>query len=894
MLYGRENETSVIDRVLETVRSGGSAALVVSGEPGIGKTALLDHAAGRAEGLQVIRRLGVESESDLPYAGLHLLLRPVLDRSADLPAPQARALEAALGLVGTGTADRLLVGLAVLSLLARAAEDRPVLCLIDDAHWLDRPSVEALAFAARRLGAEGIGLIMATREPAPLGLPELALEGLAPAAAAAMLQAAPLTSAQRYRVLAEAHGNPLALLELPTALRDGSRPPEPLPLTARLRSAFLDQVDRLPEATGTLLLIAAASDGLDEVLAAGAGLGSDVSDLGPAEAAGLVRVEDRTVVFRHPLIREAVYQRAAIGRRLAVHRALAETLDGDRRVWHLAAATVGPSEPVAEQLERTARRARAHTVAATAYERAARLSTEPAARVGRLTLAAESAIEAAELERAAALAHEAEPMAPDPLLRARLAYVRATAAFWRGEHREAHRLLLLATDLADGADAALAARMLSQGIQTGWYAGETELTGIVARMRALRIPLDEPIGVFARLAVTTLGGLLTAEGAEPPACEQDISEATAAVPGDSREVVMACGLPLTVGADEVTLETGGRLAAEYRAQGRIGAMPTVLYFLAEAEFLCEGRHYDALTTADAALRIAEDTGQHHWTGVLRGFLAMLAAVEGDQERCHRLDAAAQGVPVAHIPGVAWLERARAMLDLGHGRADAAMSTLDALTSGPGWYHVSAMRSVPDLVEAAVRCGEPARAAAAFARFDTWARRSKRPHQLALAERCRALLAEDAQAEQHYLAALRLSRQPFDQARTALLYGEWLRRNRRRTVAAGQLRNAADAFARLGARPWAGRARAELQACGVSLPAAPARGVLDDLTPQELRIIRLAAQGLSNKDIAAQLFLSPRTVGHHLYKAYPKLGVASRAELASLDLAGTGHIGAGQD
>ncbi|GAA1563784.1 hypothetical protein GCM10009678_53620 [Actinomadura kijaniata] len=702
-----------------------------------------------------------------------------------------------------------------------------------------------------------------------------------------MLEATPLTSAQRYRVLAEAHGNPLALLELPTALREGARRSEPLSLTARLQSAFLDRVDRLPEATGTLLLIAAASDGLDEVLAAGARLGSEVSDLDPAETAGLVRVENRTVVFRHPLIREAVYQRAAIGRRLVVHRALAETLNDDRRVWHLAAATVGPSEQVAMQLDQTARRARAHTVAATAYERAAQLSADPAARVGRLTLAAEAATEAAELERAAALAHEAEPLASDPLLRARLAYVRATAAFWRGKHREAHWLLLLAADLADGADPALAARMLSQGIQIAWYAGETELADIVARMRALRIPPGEPISAFAHLAVVTLGGLLDG-GGTGASSEEDVFEAMTALPGSTREAVMACGLPLTIGADEVTLEAGGRLAADYRSQGRIGAVPTVLYFLAQAEFLYDGRHYDALTTADAALRIAEDTGQHHWTGVLNGFLAMLAAVEGDEERCRRLDAAAQRVPVAHIPGVAWLERARAMLDLGHGRADAAMATLDALTSGPGWYHVSAMRSVPDLVEAAVRCGRPARAEPAFARFDAWARRSNRPHQLALAERCRALLGDDTRAEHHYLAALKLSRQPFDQARTALLYGEWLRRNRRRTAAAGHLRHAVDAFARLGAHPWAGRARAELQACGVSLPAAPTRGLAEDLTPQELRIARLAAQGLSNKDIAAQLFLSPRTVGYHLYKAYPKLGIASRAELAALDLAGVGN------
>ncbi|MEV0401464.1 ATP-binding protein [Actinoallomurus sp. NPDC050550] len=697
MLYGRDAEISVISDLLATVRTGGSGALVIRGEPGIGKTALLEHAADNSAGVQVIRRVGVQSESDLAFAGLHLLLRPVLDRLDALPGPQRRALEGALGLAQAEGTDRLLVGLATLSLLAEVAEEGPVLCLIDDAHWLDRPSLEALVFAARRLDAESVALIIATRgDDHARGLPELRLRGLSTTAATALLDAVPLTPAARYRVLAEAQGNPLALIELPTALRAGgtagSYRPGALPLSTRLQETFHGQVDELPDATRTLLLIAAASEGLSDVLTAGARFGANAADLIPAEKAGLVRIDDDVVALRHPLIREVVYQQAPLGLRLAAHAALAEVLPGDhnadRRAWHLAAATVGVDEEVAAGLERTALRAaerRGFAAAAAAYERAAGLTSEPEARTRRFTLAAETATEAGELDRAGTLARAAGDQSTDPLLRARLAHVQATAHFWRGAHREAHRLAILAADTVREIAPAQAVRMLVQAFHTAWYVGEDELKAVADRMSAIRLPPDEPIGPLARLQFGAFARLIGRDVTDLPPLGTAFEEALAASSGRPRELVLVCGAPFVIGADAHTLEAATRLAAECRAQGGIGILPTVLFFLAEAELFHDGRHHDARATASTALSVAEDTGQHQWVIQLKSFLAYLAAIEGDEERCLRLCADAMSGSAIPMQGALWVDWARATLDLGHGRVDAAMNRLEALTEGPGWY-----------------------------------------------------------------------------------------------------------------------------------------------------------------------------------------------------------------
>ena len=918
MLYGREHEQAEIDRLLDGARAGRSGVLVLRGEPGIGKSALLAYAeAAAGADFRMIRVTGVEYEAELSFAGLNLLLAPGLDRLPGLPGPQRRSLEAAFGLAdgppggsdGPGGPDghpappggRLLTGLATLGLLAELASEKPLLCLVDDAQWLDRASVDALVLAARRLQAEGIVLLLAARDGEgalpPAGLPELRLAALSEAAAAELLAAGPTTvpAALRGRILAEARGNPLALAELPAALAaeapDGAAPGG-LPLTSRLQLAFHGQVSGLPAATQTLLLVVAAEEAgdLGAILRAAATLGAGAEQLAPAERLGLVHLAaDRAPVFRHPLLRAAILQRAPLQQRLAVHRALGEALeDGDRRTWHLALATTGPDAALADALERTAERAEArggHGGASAAYERAARLTPDRDGGTRRLVLAAEAATEEGRLERAEDLADRAGERTDSPFAHALIAHVRATAHFWRGDYPAAQRLLLAAA--ATDIEAPHAARMLFQAFHAAWYAGERPVGTVLDRLSALRLPPGDPTAPLARHLLAGVLPLLGRPAPPLPTARETVTEARRAGAGPS-DLVQVCGATLILGRDHETYELAAELATEARAKGAVGILPTLQFFLAEAE-LFHGRHRDAEVTATEARALAEDTGQRQWAGQLDALLAYLAALSGNADTCTALAAAALGgsgagsggAPAAGEP---WAQWALALLDLGQGRAADATDRLQHLTTGPHRHHVSATRAVPDLVEAAVRLGTPERAAEPYERFARWAAATGRPWAEALRLRCQALLGPDELAESAYLSALTLHQdagRPFEQARTALLYGEWLRRERRRTEARPHLRAALEAFERLAAHPWAERARTELTATGTVAPAAPGAGPLAALTPQELQIVRLAARGHSNRDIAAQLFLSPRTVGHHLYKAYPKLGVASRGELTGL-------------
>lgn len=884
-LLGRAAELARIDAVLAAARAGRSGALVLRGEAGIGKTALLDHAA--AAGLPTVRGAGIESEAELPFAALHLLVRGA-DLSA-LPPRQRAALDGAFGLAGPDPADRMLIGLAVLSLLAEEAADGPLLCLVDDAHWLDRATAETLLFAARRLDAEGVALIFATRAgdddfPAP-GLPELPVGALPPDVAAALLDAGHtgLSPTVRYRALVESAGNPLALLELPALLAaetGGAAPDQPLP--QRLRQAFHGRVARLPAATRTLLLVAAAADAADlgTVLRAGAALGAGPADLTPAEQAGLVRTGTAGVTFRHPLLRSAVYQGAPLPERLAAHRALADAATGpenaDIRAWHLAAAATGPDEEVAAALERTAERARARSGyhgAVAAYERAAALSQDAAARAGRLLPAAETAAEAGLLDLARRCAERAAAAAtPDPATASRLDVVRGLAEFGAGRPAAAHRLLLGA---AAAADPARAARILIQAVHPAWYLGEPEIAAVAAAFGELALPERDPM---APIGGYLLPALRSAIGT---ADLRDTAAAARARGADSpRDLVQLCGAGLVVGQDEQVAELAAELVAECREQGRIALLPPLLFFLAEAE-LFAGNRAEARVAGAEGLRVAADAGLGQWVSQHQAFRAHLAALAGDERECAAAVAAATAVGGVRAPGGTWAEAAQGLLDLGLGRVAGALHRLTALTAGPVRHHVAAVRALPDLVEAAVRLGEPERAGDAVERLAEWACRSGQPWVAALEQRCRALVTGE---ERHFLAALEPGARPLEQARTLLLYGEWLRRAKRKTEARAQLEPAAEAFERAGATPWAARARTELAAIGGATVAQEAPGPLARLTPQELQIVRLAARGLSNRDIAAQLFLSPRTVGHHLYKAYPKLGVAARGELRGLPLA----------
>ncbi|MEW2359181.1 LuxR family transcriptional regulator [Spirillospora sp. NPDC029432] len=901
-LYGRKAEEDAVAELLAGARSGTSAALVLRGEPGIGKTALLDSAAAVAGDMRLVRGTGVEYEAELPFSGLQLLLGPALGSLGALPGPQRAALEGAFGLAPAAGSEPMLVGLAVLSLLTEYADGAGLLCLVDDAHWLDRASRDALLFAARRLRAEGVVMLFAARDgeesfPAP-GLPELLLSGLAPEAAAALLDRHPLAPAVRYRLLAEARGNPLALLELPVALaaeEGGAFAPGALPLTGRLRLAFHGQVSRMPAACQTLLLVAAADEtgDLSVILRAAAELGAAAGDLEPAERAGLVLrggADGTTIRFRHPLLRAAVHQRAPLGQRLAVHRALAGALGApehaDRRAWHLAAAATGPDEEAAAALERTAAGARergGHEAAAAAYERAARLSAGPAARAHREALAAEAALEAGDLERARACWDRAARH-PDqgPAVNARIAQVRALADFWQGSYPAAHRSLLDGADLVRDTDPGQAAMLLIQAVHTSWYLGERQLATTLGRLAAL--PLDDadplaPVGPY-------LVHLDRDRSGPPP----PLSDTLAAIRRRGRvpdqASMILCGAALALGQDADAYELATALAAGHRARGGAGRLPTVLFFMAEGEVFT-GRHLDALATATEALGLARDTGQHQWVSQFSSVLAYLDAAKGDEEGCRRgAEAAlAGGTAGALSPGAPWAHWSLGLLDLGLGRAEAALARFERLTREPMRHHICATRSTPDLVESAVRVGAPDRAAGPLARFERWAGSVRRPWADALVLRCRGLLAADDEAEAFYTAALELHDQDgraLEYARTALLYGEWLRRARRKAEARGRLNDALEVFDRLGMRPWSERARGELTATGApDRGPRPAAGAAAGLTPQELQIARLAAQGMSNRDIAAQLFLSHRTVGYHLYKAYPKLGIASRSELRAL-------------
>ena len=884
-LYGREAELAVLDDLLRKARAGNSGALVLRGDPGIGKTALLAAAVDRADGCRFIRATGVEEEAELPYAGLHLLLRPALDRIAALPDVQADALRGALGLAKAGSPDRFLVGLAVLSLLAEAAGDGPLLCVVDDAQWLDRPSADALAFAARRLDSESIVMLFGARDGgfSAAGLPELRVAGLS-AGAAADLLGTDLPLGRRQRVLAAAEGNPLALLELPRVLGEVSSE-GPLPLTDRLRRAFETQLADLPDRTRAMLLVAAAegTGDLAAALRAAVDLGAAAGDLDAASSAGLIEVNGGVLSFRHSLIQAVVQDAAPPALRRAAHQALAAALDGPhqsgRRAWHQAAAATAPDEEIALALERTASSARDRSGDAGAlawYERAAELSTDPSAKARRLSLAGEAAIVAGDLDRAGTLTREglrlAEP-AGDAEVLARLLQAEATVAFLRGNPGLAHRRLMLASELVDDRQAAA---LVTEAAHAGWYAGKEELAESAAALQQLDLE-TVPLARLLLSAVAPILGLPD-DGTAPG---RALAQARAGAAGNIADQVLVCGLALLAGDDTAAQQIGTELGQELRAQGQIGWLPSALFYAGTTQTYA-GRHDEARQTVAEAVRLARDTGQQRWLDALGEPLSFLAAARGDEELCREITDGALGHADRPAWTVPWTAAALGLLDLGLGRAEMALARLESLAEGRRFFHIPATRSTPDLVEAAVRVGRPEAAAEALTLFETWSRTGGRPWTAAIVHRCRALIDGDEDRFTQALALLERDHRPFDDARTRLLYGEWLRREKRKSDARIQLSAALEIFQRLGAAPWADRASGELTATGATArPAQPGPG--SSLTPQELQIVQLAARGLSNKDIAAQLFLSPRTVGHHLYKAYPKLGVLSRGELRTLDL-----------
>ncbi len=893
MLWGRETERARIDRLLDDARSGRSTALVIRGDAGIGKSALVEYAAAAAAGMRVLRGVGIESEAELAFGALYALLYPYLDRLDALPPPQADALRAAFGLIDASDTSRFLIGAGTLSLLTELAAEGPVLCLIDDAQWLDQGSSDALLFAARRFHADAIAVLCAVRDtavpfPTP-GVEVLRVDALPRTVAGQLLdeRAPGLTVPGRERVLDESAGNPLALMELGVARRNAERAGQadpahyigPLPLTRRVQDTFVGQIATLPERTRLILLVAAADSGagLHAIVRVAHRFGAGEPDLAPAEAADLVVVSTDSLRFRHPLIRAAAYQHAAHHHRVTVHRAFAEVLsdpaDADRRAWHLAAATSGPDDAVAAELERSAQRAQHRGGAmavSTAYDRAGRLSTDPEQKARRILAAARAAYDAGKPDRATRLAAEAAALTSDNGIAADATHIRAQVEYERTSPAQDAIVAMAAADLVPD-DPARAVFILTEVICAARDAARYDLLRDgVARMRKLTLPPELAVHAQAQIAwADFLDGRRAAAG---PLLAAQIAATDAHA--DYLHLVVAAFCGVMIADDAGTIAAMDTAVARARATGALLWIPYSLEFAALAQAL-DGRFVEARATVAEGVSLARELGLDIEAVVIEAVEVWLAAASGDDARCAELGGRVlEFLAARHPTNAACARWGLGVFALAAGRCDAALAELEAVCAGPA-RNDFLIRAIPDHVEAATRAGDPERARTFAGALDDWAAAVKTPVARALSLRCRGLL-DDAEAP--YRSALELSTGRYDAARTRLLLGEWLRRHRRRTEARAVLLEALRGFEQIGAAGWAQRTRVELAALGDE-PVGAVADPLKTLTPQEIQVVRLAAAGMSNKEIAAQLFLSPRTIGHHLYKAYPKLGISKRIELA---------------
>jgi DNA-binding CsgD family transcriptional regulator len=909
MLYGREAERSRIGELLDGARESRGAVLIISGEPGVGKSALLEDARDEASDMRVLSGTGVESEAHLPFAALHQIVRPVLGHIENLPKPQAAALRGALGLAAGGSGDRFLVSLAALSLLADAAESRPLLCLVDDAQWLDDASADALVFVARRLDAEGIVMLFGAREgelrrfEAP-GLAELRLGGLDPPAAGALIDrqaSAALSSEIRDRLVVETGGNPLALLELSSALSEAQLSGAeallaPIPVTARVERAFLARVQRLSAETQTLLLVAAADDSGDlaTVLGAAAQIGAAAEALDGAEQAGLARVHGSRLELRHPLVRSAVYQAAPLSKRQAAHRALASVLDSeaeaDRRAWHRAAASVGPDRSVGEELEQAAQRARRRSgfaAASLAFERAASLTADEEDRARRLTAAAENAWLAGRVERTLMLLEAARPLVSEPIQRADIDRFLGLIEMTRGVPADACRLLLRSATAVAPIDEERSLELLNLAGLAAAYAGDKEAAVAIAEV-ARGLSVEE--SPFLRMLTQLLIGLgAHAEGHFADAAPRlrlalDLAEeldddATSEQPV---ALLFAGRAALYLGDDQAAFRAHQEAAARARASGALSIVTQILPRLATAE-IWAGRWPSAAANAREGIQLAREIGQHDVVAQQLVMLALIAALRGSEDECRSLAAESRELASARGLGIVaeiahW---ALTLLELGLGQAEEAFTRCREISTT-----MVVFWGALDRIEAAIRAGERETARAWLDAFEPWAENSGAPWNRAVVLHCRALLSNDeSETERLFLAALDAhadAARPFEHARSQLAYGEFLRRAGRRIQAREHLRAALDRFDGLGATLWAERARGELRASGQTARKRDP-STQDELTAHELQIARFVAEGLTNREVAARLFLSPRTIDFHLRNVYRKLGISSRTALASLDL-----------
>jgi DNA-binding CsgD family transcriptional regulator len=900
MLRGRRDERAVLDGLLEGSRAGGSGVLVLRGEAGVGKTALLEHAIESASDVRMLRAVGVESEMELAFAALHQLCAPVDEFVDRLPAPQREALEITFGVSAGAAPDRFLVALAALSLFSEAAVERPLLCVIDDAQWLDRASAQVLGFVARRLLAEPVVLLFAARETTDVfaGLPELLIEGLDEAEARKLLASVipgRLDDRVADQLVAEARGNPLALIELPRGLSPaqlagGFGLPGALSLAGRIEQSFLQRLEALPGNTQRLLLVAAAEPLGDPALLwrAAQRLGITGTARDPAESAGLIEIDDR-VRFRHPLVRSAVYRAASTEQRRRVHRALAEATDAetdpDRRAWHLAEATAGPDEDVAAELERGAGRAQSRgglAAAAAFLERAAALTPERSRRAQRALAAAQTKYEAGALDDALALLSNSETGAVDDLLRGRVALLRAQIVFASRRGSDAPPLLLRAARELESVDANLARTTYLEAFSAALFAGRLARGGGVVEV-AEAVRAGSPPPQRARPSDLLVYGLAIRFTKGYSAGAPILKEALRAFrrdavlpPEDARWLWFACWAAADLWDDETWDLLSARQLELVRAAGALTAIPFALTARSAVHLVCGDVHaaasqVDEIRTVSEATGIATPPYGPLWLAGLRGREAELS----------RLTETAVDEAMARGEGYALAdaELVSAILYNGLGRYEAALSLFGA--DGERSYDINTPpRAVAEVIEAAVRCGERQLATRLLDRLAEMARASGTDWVVGVEARSRALLSDGDAAERLYREAierLQRTRLRLDLARAQLVYGEWLRRERRRLDAREHLRTALEMFRRMDTDGFAGRAERELLATGER---ARKRTVetREELTAQEAQVARLARDGLSNGVIGERLFISQHTVAYHLRKVFTKLDITSRNQL----------------
>jgi DNA-binding CsgD family transcriptional regulator len=894
-LFGREREIAFVQDLINRAGSTGSS-LVVRGEAGIGKSSLLAEAASRARehGMLVLTTAGAQSETHLPYAALHHLLRPLLGGMSGLEPMQRAALSSAFGLTDSVASNPFMVGLAVLELIAEAATRAPVFVVADEAQWLDPSSCQTLAFVARRIEAEPIVIAFGVRDGLDnhidgTGIPELRLGGLDGESSRALLDAnTPRLSAQvRTLVLDYAEGNPLALLELPTALDpDVTHVATPLPLSQRLERAFSAQVSDLRPPLSTLLLLAAIDpEGtLAEFLQAGQSIARaplSIDSFAPAQKLRLIVIEDERVRFRHPLLRSAVYQAASEGERRQAHAALGDFLDNepDRRAWHRAAAAVGPDESRAQDLITAAANAEkrgALDVAVAAMERAAALSLDPRRRAARLVEAAEIALGAERGQEIAARLFASVNLADlDPARRALLAWLQdAYGPSWSGSD-QVRSFVHAADEARSSGDSLLALRLFSQVALRIWWTNLDRQTRelVVGALDRLEVERDDPhlIMSLALAAPVERGAILL----EP------VRRLTAAPVTDAMTAVVLGQAAQALGIFDLGHRMFSSAVPILRRQGR----PLLLVqALAEQAWAAVhlGNIASGLPVAHEAVDLAIETGLHRWAPAARLAEATLTALRGDFELAESQTAEAESVllPMGVKPLLALVELARGRSALLRGDHSVAYEHLKRISNPKDTaYHMYArFWVVADLVEAAIQSGHVQEARDAIATLEPVAAQSRSPVLEIGLRFARALVASDAEAEGLFQAAITEDTSlPLMVARSQLSYGLWLRRQRRIAESRGPLRAARDSFQAMGATPLVKRASRELRASGESSPRRLPRAS-DRLTPQELQIAQMAAGGMSNREIGQSLFLSHRTVGFHLYRLFPKLGITSRNQL----------------